>query len=68
MSQSNVGKVIQVMGAVIDIRFENDHLPALLNAIEVENGDSPERVHIRVYYTIKNSLINDYIKIDLNNE
>lgn len=39
MSQSNVGKVIQVMGAVIDIRFENDHLPALLNAIEVENGD-----------------------------
>ena len=27
------------MGAVIDIRFENDNLPALNNAIEVENGD-----------------------------
>ncbi len=39
MSQSNTGKVIQVMGAVIDIRFEDGHLPALLNAIEVENGD-----------------------------
>ena len=39
MSQSYTGKVIQVMGAVIDVRFENGHLPALLNAIEVENGD-----------------------------
>ena len=39
MSQSYIGKVIQVMGAVIDVRFEDGHLPALLNAIEVENGD-----------------------------
>ena len=39
MSQSNIGKVVQVMGAVIDIRFEIDNLPALNNAIEVENGD-----------------------------
>ena len=39
MSQSNTGKVVQVMGAVIDVRFEDGHLPALLNAIEVEHGD-----------------------------
>ena len=39
MSQSYIGKVIQVMGAVIDVRVEDGHLPALLNAIEVENGD-----------------------------
>ena len=39
MSQLNTGKVIQVMGAVIDVRFESGHLPALLNAIEVEHGD-----------------------------
>ena len=39
MSQSNTGKVIQVMGAVIDVRFDGGHLPALLNAIEVEHGD-----------------------------
>jgi len=39
MSQSNIGKVVQVMGAVIDVRFEDGHLPALLNAIEVEHGD-----------------------------
>ena len=46
MSQSNIGKVVQVMGAVIDIRFENDNLPALNNAIEVENGDKKLIVEI----------------------
>ncbi len=38
MSELNVGKVTQVMGAVIDVRFEEGHLPALLNAIEVDKG------------------------------
>ncbi len=39
MSQSNIGKVVQVTGAVIDVRFENGNLPALLNAIEIMNGE-----------------------------
>ncbi len=38
MSQSNIGKVTQVMGAVIDVRFEEGHLPQLLNALEVDNN------------------------------
>ncbi len=38
MSQSNIGKVVQVTGAVIDVRFDNGTLPALLNAIEIQNG------------------------------
>ena len=36
----NVGTVIQVMGPVLDIRFEDAQLPQLLSAIEVPNGDS----------------------------
>ena len=36
MSQSNIGKVVQVTGAVIDVRFDGS-LPALLNAIEIDN-------------------------------
>ena len=35
MSQ-NIGKVIQIIGPVLDIKFENGHLPNLLNAIEIE--------------------------------
>ena len=37
MSERHVGKVIQVMGPVLDIRFQEGQLPELLNAIEIEN-------------------------------
>ncbi len=33
----NIGKVVQVIGPVLDIRFEDGHLPELLNAIEIES-------------------------------
>src|SRR6201991_793219 len=32
-----VGKITQVIGAVVDVQFE-DHLPAILNALETKNG------------------------------
>jgi len=37
---NNKGTVVQVMGPVLDIRFPDDQLPQLLNAIEVKNGDA----------------------------
>ena len=33
----NVGKVVQIIGAVVDVRFDKDSLPRLLNAIEIDN-------------------------------
>ena len=33
------GTVVQVIGPVLDIKFPDGQLPALLNAIRVENGD-----------------------------
>ena len=39
MSSQNIGKVVQVIGPVLDIRFEDGHLPELLSAIEIQNGD-----------------------------
>ena len=36
----NIGKITQIMGPVLDIRFSDGRLPALLNAVEIENGDS----------------------------
>ena len=37
MAEQNIGKVVQVVGPVLDIRFDNGHLPALLNAVHVDN-------------------------------
>ena len=39
MSSQNIGKVVQIIGPVLDIRFEDGCLPELLNAIEIQNGD-----------------------------
>ena len=35
----NIGKVVQILGPVIDIKFENQNLPKLLNAIEISYDD-----------------------------
>ena len=39
MSNPNTGKIIKVIGPVIDIKFESGRLPRLLNALEIKNGD-----------------------------
>jgi F-type H+/Na+-transporting ATPase subunit beta len=39
VSKQNIGKVVQVIGPVLDIRFEDGQLPELLNAIEIQSGD-----------------------------
>ena len=39
MQEKNIGHVVQVIGPVLDIRFQNGHLPNLLNAIEIERED-----------------------------
>ena len=35
--EKSIGKVIQIIGPVVDIRFESDALPDLLGAIEIEH-------------------------------
>ena len=42
MEEKNIGRVVQIVGPVLDIRFEAGHLPNLLNAIEIklENGET----------------------------
>ncbi len=37
MNETHIGRVTQVIGPVVDIRFSEGELPALLNAIEIEN-------------------------------
>ena len=39
MTEKHIGKVVQVTGPVLDIRYKEGELPALLNAIEIDiNG------------------------------
>ena len=36
MAKNNIGIISQVMGAVVDVKFEGE-LPEILNALEVKN-------------------------------
>ena len=40
MTTKNTGTVVQIMGPVLDIRFDDNKLPELLTAIEVFNGEN----------------------------
>ena len=39
MAEKNIGEIVQIIGPVIDIRFDEEHLPNLYNAIEIQ-GDN----------------------------
>src|SRR5689334_12088004 len=44
---ANVGKVVQVIGPVLDVEFEPEHLPELYNALRIDhpgNGGTPIRL------------------------
>jgi len=49
-TEKNVGRVVQVIGPVLDVEFEPEHLPEIYNAITLEdpNGAIPVRLTAEV--------------------
>ncbi|MFN2604481.1 MAG: F0F1 ATP synthase subunit beta, partial [Gemmatimonadaceae bacterium] len=45
--KTHVGRVVQVIGPVLDVEFEAEHLPELYNALEI-TGKTPDGQDIRV--------------------
>ncbi len=45
----NIGTVVQIIGAVLDIKFPPEHLPNLLNAIEIEHEGKKLTVEVAQY-------------------
>ncbi|WP_026882110.1 F0F1 ATP synthase subunit beta [Clostridium akagii] len=39
-----IGKVVQVIGPVVDIKFESDSLPNIFNALEIDMGDNKKLI------------------------
>jgi F-type H+-transporting ATPase subunit beta len=46
--RKRVGRVVQVIGPVIDAEFEPEHLPEIYNALELELTDDEGRQHLLV--------------------
>jgi len=45
-AKHDIGHVVQVIGPVLDVEFEPEHLPEIYNALELEDTSGP--VHVRV--------------------
>ena len=45
--EGHVGKIVQVMGPVVDIQFPEGSLPAIFNAIEID-GNPTKDIHIHL--------------------
>src|SRR5919107_1987980 len=49
-TEKNIGRVVQVIGPVLDVEFEPEHLPEIYNALELEDasGALPVRLTAEV--------------------
>jgi F-type H+/Na+-transporting ATPase subunit beta len=45
-TQHNIGQVVQVIGPVLDVEFEPEHLPEIYNALEIDDTSGPVPVHL----------------------
>ena len=45
-NKKNIGKVTQVMGPVVDVRFPDDELPEIFNALKIKNGEKTLTVEV----------------------
>jgi F-type H+-transporting ATPase subunit beta len=47
MSENVQGRVVQVIGPVVDVEFPEDHLPAILNAVHIkDSGELGEEIEM----------------------
>lgn len=50
------GKISQIMGAVVDVAFEDEHLPEIYNALEIDRGNG-ERLVLEVSQHLGENLV-----------
>src|SRR3954468_12793254 len=50
------GKLLQVIGAVVDVSFEDGELPAILNALETKNVDAKTGKEVRLVFEVAQHL------------
>jgi F-type H+-transporting ATPase subunit beta len=52
----NKGKVVRIIGPVIDVEFDEDHLPTILNAVKIQGRSSPDADEIDVVAEVEQHL------------
>src|SRR4029079_17179307 len=45
-TEKSIGRVVQVIGPVLDVEFEPEHLPEIYNALVIEDSSGPVPVRL----------------------
>lgn len=56
MAETNIGNIVQIIGPVVDIRFKEEHLPNLLNAIKIKGKDG-ENITVEVSQHVGDDIV-----------
>ena len=59
--EGHVGKIVQVMGPVVDIQFPEGSLPAIFNAIEID-GNPTKDIHIHLTTEVVQHIGSDTVR------
>jgi F-type H+-transporting ATPase subunit beta len=57
MTKQNVGRVVQVIGPTVDVAFDAEHLPRILNAIRIEDEKAGIRVTVEAALHIGDDIV-----------
>src|ERR1700749_5081028 len=50
------GRLVQIIGAVVDVSFDDGNLPAILNALETKNIDAKTGKEVRLVFEVAQHL------------
>jgi len=57
MAEKRVGRIVQVIGPVVDVEFEAGHLPEIYNALRItSDGAGPQDVKLDVIAEVEQHL------------
>ena len=57
MAKNNVGKVVQIIGPTVDVAFDSEHLPRILNAIKIEDAARDIKVTVEAALHIGDNIV-----------
>ena len=53
---AKIGKVVQVIGPVVDVEFDENHLPAIYNAVRIVDGGKETGIPVDVICEVQQHL------------
>ena len=62
MAKGTIGKIVQVMGPVVDVEFPSEELPEIYNAVEIPRGEEGRGASRSLIVEVQHHTGNDWVR------